>query len=119
MPVKRLFKTSSSTLSVAIDRLANEVTGVIRRDRTARRHQHRRVVLLDDDRPGEPDAWLEARAVEHTRRSRRAVEEDSPLARRTFCRPTRHMSREIGLPRDADRGRPQIQDLEVGLLVGV
>src|SRR5215469_16191701 len=100
MPVKRLFRTSSSTLSVAIDRLANEVTGLIRRDRTARRHQHRRVVLLDDSGAGEPDARLEARAVEHARRSRRAVEEDSALARRAWRRLTVRAPRDVGLPRD-------------------
>src|SRR5689334_5096509 len=119
MPVKRLFRTSSSTLSVAIDRLANEVTGVIHRDRPARRHEHRRVVLLDDDGAGEPDARLEARAVEHARGSGRAVEEDAPLARRARCRPLAYPSREIGLARDADRGRPQIEDLEIRVLVGV
>src|SRR6266540_5751786 len=120
MPVKRLLRTSSRTLSVAMRRLADHVTTSVHRHREAGRDQDGGVVLLDDERTRQRRLRRQRLAVEDARRDRGAVEEHAPLARRRARdRRARTRSGHRGLAGDAEGGGAQVQVLEVGRLVGV
>src|SRR5262249_19259253 len=122
MPVYRLFKTWSRTLSIAMGRLSDQIAEWVHADTEALRDEHGRIILLDHHRSVAERARAEPAPLEHARRVKRSIEKDAPLAWSACRRSGRRFGAEPRhgrLAGHADRGRAQRQDLEIGRIVGI
>src|SRR5262245_57849717 len=122
MPVNRLFKTSSRTLSMAIGRLPDQIAEFVHADAETFRNEHGRIILLDHYRPLAERARAERASLEDARRAKRAIEKDLPFissASRRCRRRRRAEPRHGRLASHADRRRAQREDLEIRRVVGI